>query len=194
MGAPFMKRILILFLAFAGAGTTLVAESPQQAFVKAWTGQSVVVKSTLYSLIYNERGKLGKTRSGLREGLLVATPSQGAYLQFDGRQGRETVVENDPDRLVSAVDAAYVPDALDIRPYRKLEPLAINRFDPGVELVVSGVHIDRDEVKLKFVQPGGGKDAITSIRARWSLPLSSAFAEGALLEDLLRRFIEIKQP
>jgi hypothetical protein len=46
------------------------------------------------------------TRSGLREGLLVATPSQGAYLQFDGRQGRDTVMVDEPEGLVSAINAA----------------------------------------------------------------------------------------
>jgi len=152
------------------------------------------VKTALYSLLYNERGKLGKTREGLREGVLVATPSQGAFLQFDGRQGRESVVADDPQALVSAVNVAYEADSLDIRPYRKLEPLAVNRFDPGVELVVSGVRVDRDQVKIEFAQPGGGKDPITSIRARWPLPLTNAFTERALLENLLRQFIEIKQP
>ena len=188
-----MTRTIILLVSFVCLGQTLNAESPQQAFVKAWLNQPVVVKTALYSLLYNERGKVGHTRSGLREGLLVATPSQGAYLQFDGRQGRDTVMVDGPEGLVSAIHAAYEPDSLDIRPYRKVEPLAIHRFDPGVELMVSAVRVDRDQVKLELAQADSGKDVVTSIRAKWPLPLSSAFSERASLEDLIRRFIEIRQ-
>src|SRR5262245_25938591 len=82
-----MKRSLVSLIAVACAGVALAAESPQEAFARAWEGRHVTVKSTLYSLIYTERGKLGTTHSGLREGVIVITPSQGAYFQFDGRQG-----------------------------------------------------------------------------------------------------------
>ena len=98
-------------------------ETPQQAFVKRWEGQPVVVKQTLYTLVYNERGRLGNTRSGKRDGLTVVTPSAGTYLQFDGRQGRDDVVERQPQKVVEAVSVAYQPDSLDIRPYRKVEPV-----------------------------------------------------------------------
>jgi hypothetical protein len=173
--------------------TTIVgAESPQQVFVKAWKGQAVVVKSTLYSLVYNERGLMGNTRSGRREGLLVVTSSSGGHLQFDGRQGRETVVVKDPGLLVKAVSDAYQPDALEPRSYRKLEPLAIEQFVPGAELVVRDVRIERDEVKLEFEQADGSKDTTTSLRVRWPLPLSPSFGERGNVEDLLRRFVEIR--
>jgi hypothetical protein len=189
-----MKHTLIGFMVLACLGTTVAAESPQQAFVKSWKGQSVVVKKALYSLIYNERGKLGTTRSGQREGLLVVIPLGGEYFQFDGRQGRDTVIANEPEMLVRAVSTAYQPDGLDVRPYRKLEPLAVHRFEPGVELVVSGVRIERDEVKLEFVDSDGGKELVTSLRMKWPLPISSSFSERASVEDVLRRFLEIKQP
>jgi hypothetical protein len=189
-----MKGIAPVLVALVCLGETLAGETPRQAFVKDWTGQTVVVKTALYSLIYNERGRLGNTRSGLRDGLVVTTPSQGVYLQFDGRQGRDTVVETYPHRLVSAVNEAYAPDSLEVRSFRKVEALAVNRFDPGVELVVSSVRIERDQVKLELTQPGGGRDPVTSIRARLPLPLSSSLTERALLEGLLQLFVEIKQP
>ncbi len=46
-----MKRILTGVLALALAGATLGAETPQQTFAKAWTGRTVTVRATLYSLI-----------------------------------------------------------------------------------------------------------------------------------------------
>ena len=61
----FPRRVAVVIIALATALSTLAAsESPQQAFVKRWEGQSVVVKQTLYTLVYNERGRLGNTRTG----------------------------------------------------------------------------------------------------------------------------------
>jgi hypothetical protein len=187
-----MKQTIIALLLSVFASTPLRADSPQQAFVKAWKGQPVVVKKMLYSLIFNERGKLGTSRNGLREGLLVATPLRGDYFQFDGRQGRNTVTAKDPELLSRAILAEYVPDALDVRSYRKLEPLAIHRYEPGVALVVSSVRLDHDEVTLEFADPNGDKDPVTSLRVKWPLPLSPSLGERGPVEDVLRRFIEIK--
>ena len=185
-----MIRISLCLAGFMLAGSTLAAESAQQAFVRAWMGRPVIVKSTLYSLVFNERGRLGNMRSGVREGLIVATPSAGSHFQFDGRQGRDTVIERDLQRIVSAVSTAYERDALEVRSYRKIEPIAINRFDPGVELVVSGVDVNRDQLKLDLALPGDKTS--TSIRIKWPAPLSKGFTERPLLEDLIRRFVDLK--
>lgn len=186
-----MRQTIIALLVLACTTTTVEAENPRQAFVNAWKGQPVVVKTELLSLVFNERGRLGNTRSGRREGLLVVTSSSDEHLQFDGRQGRDTVVAKDPARLVEAVSAAYQGDTLDVRPYRRIEPLAIERFVRGAALVVSNVRIERDEVKLEFQLPDGSRDTMTSLRVRWPLPLSSSFSERRHLEDLLQRFVEI---
>jgi hypothetical protein len=188
-----MKHAISALLVLACTTITVDAESPRQAFVKAWKGQSVVVKTALYSLVYNERGRLGNTRGGRREGLLVVT-STGEHFQFDGRQGRDTVIAQDPALLVNAVSAAYQGNTLDVRPYRRIEPLGIEQFVPGAELVVKDVRIERDEVKLEFEQADGSTDTTTSLRIRWPLPLSPSFSEQPHLEGLLRRFVEIRQP
>ena len=54
--------------------------------------------------------------------------------------------------------------------------LAIEQFVPGAELVVSDVRIERDEVKLEFERR------------------SPSLNKCRHLEDLLRRFVEIRQP
>ena len=178
-------------LAFAGAA--LSADTPQQTFVKTWQGRTVTVKTTLYSLIYNERGLIGTTRTGLRQGLVVATPSQGSYFQFDGRQGRPEVMRRDLHRFIAAVNTTYESDDLDVRNYRKLEALAINRYDPGVELVVSSVRINRDEVTFEFAA-ALGEESVTAVRIKWPLPISKRFDERPEVEDLLQQFVEVKQP
>jgi hypothetical protein len=188
-----MTRTILALLALMSAGATLRAETPQQTFTKMWEGRAVTVKATLYSLIYNERGKLGTTRSGLREGLVVATPSQGAYFQFDGRQGRPEVMQRNLEHFVAAVNTAYQPDALDVRQYRKLEAVAINRYDPGVELVVSGVRVGRDQITFELAA-AIGEEPVTAVRVKWPLPISKVFNERPLVEGLLEQFVEFKQP
>jgi hypothetical protein len=129
----------------------------------------------------------------LRDGLIVVTPSQGAYFRFESRQGRNEVIQHDLQQVVAAVNAAYERDALDVRPYRKLEAVGINRYDPGVELVVSAVRMARDEVRFEFAASVGG-EALTAIRVKWPVPLSKGFNERELVEGLIQRFIAVKRP
>ena len=194
-----MRRAIVSLAAVAAIGTaTASAESPQQAFIRSWEGRTVVVRNTLYTLVYNERGKLGNIRTAKRDGLIVATPSHGMYFQFDGRQGRDDVVERDPLRVIAAVSAAYEPDSLELRSYRKVEPVVINRYDPGVELVVSGVRIDRDVATLVLAPSGAGRisddDEVTSLRIKWPTPFSRSFSERELIENLIDRFVEARPP
>jgi hypothetical protein len=169
------------------------AENPQQRFAKHWEGRAVVVRQTLYTLVYNERSRLGKVRSGRREGLTVVTPFEGTYFRFDGRQGRDTVTEQRPEAIVDSVSAAYQPDLLDIQSARKVEPVVVSRYDAGVELIVSRVRFDRDSVKIAFAPAGevsGEEDPLTTLTVKWPVPLSKAFVERDPIEGLIRRFVE----
>jgi len=191
----FRRRQLALVIAFVSAVSGVSAgDRPQESFVKTWQGRRVVVRRTLFSLVYNERGLLGNTYSGKRDGLTVVTPSEGAYLQFDGRQGRDDVVGHDPQGMIRAVAEAYDGDALDVRQYRRVEPLLIARYEPGVELLVDRVRLGRDTVKLSFVQRGGpdGDDVpVTSLTIKWPVPLSKSFSERALIEQLILPYVDV---
>jgi hypothetical protein len=190
----FSRRLTVTIVALAAALSTVAAvESPQQAFVKRWEGQTVVVKQTLYSLVYNERGRLGNTRSGKRDGLTVVTPSAGTYLQFDGRQGRDDVVEREAQRVIDSVSVAYQADSLDVRSYRKVEPVLMTRHDAGAELVVGSVRVDRDTVRLAFAQGAAlsaDEDPVNALTVKWPVPLSRAFSERGLIENLIRQFVD----
>jgi hypothetical protein len=175
----------------------LSAESPQQAFVKSWEGQDVVVKQTLYALVYNERGRLGNTYGARRDGLTVVTPNQGVYFQFDGRQGRDEVIQRDPQKILEAVNVEYQGDGLDVRSYRKLEALLLTRYDAGARMIVKSVKIDRDAVRLGFAEAAGSNgedDLAATLTVKWPVPLSKSFSERGLIENLIRRFIDVKQP
>jgi len=185
-------------VAIALASTVAVltgAERSQQAFAKAWEGKHVIVKQTLFSLVYNERGLLGNTVSAKRDGLTVVTPSAGMYFQFDGRQGQDDIVARDAQRIVDAVGVAYRPDSLNVRSYRRIEPLLIARYDAGVELVVRSVRMDRDTVRLSFMQmegPDGADASVTSLTIKWPVPLSRSFSERDVIEQLIRPFLDVK--
>lgn len=74
----FRCRLAAPVFALASAVSVLTAaERPQQAFAKDWEGKHVVVKQTLFSLVYNQRGLFGNTVSAKREGLTVVTPHEG---------------------------------------------------------------------------------------------------------------------
>ena len=192
----FLCRSALVFVALALARSSVAAETPQQAFARSWVGKTVTVKQVLYTLVYNERGVLRNVHTGRRQGITVVTPSEGVFFQFDARQGREDVVERQPHKIFEAVNVEYRPDELDLRAARKIEPVVLERLDPGVELVVSGVRIDRDTVIVTFSQagaPDAGGDSATSLRVKWSVQLSKTFSERDAVETLIRQFVDFKQ-
>src|SRR5262245_45077900 len=102
----FARRLSASIVAIASIiAIELAAESPQQAILKDWEGQDVVVKRTLFALVYKERGRLGNTSSPRRDGLTVVTPNRVVYFQFDGRQGRDDVIQRDPQKILEAVNS-----------------------------------------------------------------------------------------
>jgi hypothetical protein len=186
-------RVMVLAAIIAGCAGVAAAEHPQQAFVRNWEGKRVVVKRALFTLVYNERGLLGTKVTAKRDGLVVVTPFEGIYFQFDGRQGRDDVVGRDAQRMIDAVAEAYQPDSLEVRQYQKVEPVSIARYDAGVELIVKKVRLERDTVRLTFVQPAGpdGPDApVTSLTIKWPMPLSKSFAERDQIERLIHPFVD----
>lgn len=183
-----MTRALVVVLALACCGPAMAAGSARQAFVDAWVGRHVVVRSPIHSLVFNERGRLGTTRRGLREGLTVATASGASYLEFAGRQGRDTVVQTDAGRVLGAVNAAYDADVLDVRTYRKLEALSVSRYDPGAGLVVVSARVDGDLVRLDLAN-ARGESPVTSLRVKWPLPISPSFEEREVVEAVIATFL-----
>ena len=93
------------------------------------------------------------------------------------------------------VNAAYEPDNLDVRAYRKVEPVVVHRYSAGAELIVSRVRIDRDSVRVAFVQvptADPNDDPATSLTIRWPVPFNKTFSESLLVDNLIRQFVEVK--
>jgi hypothetical protein len=122
------------------------------------------------------------------------TPFKGSYFQFDGRQKQDDVVGMDPQRLVDEIETAYQPDSLSVRSYRKIQPHLLQRYDPGVELVVAEVRLERDFVRVFLVDPAMpfGEEPATTLTVRWPLPFSRSFEERNAVEGLILRYLELK--
>ena len=147
MGSVLKHRRLSSIAVLACAGSVAVAaESPRQGFNRAWERNMVVVRRTLFALVYNERGRLGNIRRSKRDGLAVVTPFSGTYLQFDGRQSRDDITDHDPQRLLETVTKVYGRDSIEVRDYQRIEPVMLVRYEVGAELLVSDVRIERDTV------------------------------------------------
>src|SRR5262245_27407528 len=172
------------------------ADPARRSFVASWQGKRVAVKRMMYTLVYNERGKLGKTYHAKREGLVVVTPSAGTYCRFDGRDSEGDIVGRQPQEVIDQITTTYRRQlSLDIGFYLRIEPLLIVSYAPGGELVVTDVRLDRDRVRLSFGSvasdvPAG--ELATALTVQWPTNLSPALTERPLIEGLIRQFVEDK--
>lgn len=190
-----IRRRLVSLIIVASTAGLAAADNPQKTFAKTWEGKSVVVKQTLFTLVYNERGRLGKTAKGKRDGLTVVTPSVGTYFQFDGRDSENDITDRDPQRVFDTVGTTYLRAYnLDIGTYQKVEPLLLTRYERGVELIVRTVRVEENVVRVVFddAAAAGKGEVATTLTVKWPVPLSSAFTERSLVEILIRQFVDFK--
>ena len=188
-----IRLVLILHVALVAAASLHADErSGRKAFQNAWVGRSVVVKRTLYSVVYDERNRvlpLIKHQDRV-SGLTVVTPTGASYYQFDARRDSEwDIVGQDPNGIVSELREQYFRAMhLDIGTVQDVEPLMLVQYTPGVALVVKKVQIDRDRVRLYFHKDGEA-DLATTLTVKFPTPLSNELTESALIDDALTRFV-----
>ena len=190
----FGCRQIVPVLVMASTIATLSAASdPTEEFATSWKGQTVILKQRLYTLAYTERGRLGKA-TDKRDGLFVVTPFNGTYYQFDGRQSKDDIRDADPQRLADAIRTMYAADSLDVRQYSKVEPILVTIYEPGVELVVSTVRVDRDRLRVFFSDPRATEStAVTSFLVQWPTPFSHSFSERPAIETIIRQYIQPRE-
>ncbi len=188
-----LRALTVAMLLTALAGVAAGADQARKAFVDSWRGRRVEVKRTLYTLVYNERGRLGRVWNDKREGLVVVTPSAGSYLQFDGRDSEEDIVARDAQQVVDRIGESYRrSEPLEVGFYLRVEPLLVATYQPGGILVVRDVQFERNRVRVSFASVGSDvpPDQIaTSLTVQWPTDLSPSFTERPLIEDLIRQFV-----
>lgn len=185
--------VVILCIASAAPASFRAAErSGRKAFQEAWVGRSVVVKRTLYSLVFDERSRMLPIIKHQERvsGLTVVTPAGSWYYQFDARRDSEDdIVEQDPDAIVSKMRNRYYRSKhLDNGAVKEIEPVMLVRYSPGVAFVVKRVQIERDRVRLYFHQPGEDELA-TTLTVKFPVPFSSELTEAALIDAAVALFV-----
>lgn len=185
----FLVVLATTAISLHGAG-----QSGTQAFVAAWEDRAVVLKRTLYSIVYDERSRVLPLvkRQDRVSGLTVATPS-GTYYRFDARRdSEEDIIERDPDRVLSTLQNQYRRGMyLDIGPAQDVEALMLVRYEPGVRLIVRRLEIERDRVRLSFHKENN-PDLATTLTVQWPAPLSKELTESSPIDDVLTRFVTRK--
>jgi hypothetical protein len=190
------RLVLILSVALVAAASLHAGErSGKHAFQSAWVGRRVVVKRTLYSVVFDERSRvlpIIKHRDRVN-GLTVVTPTGISYYQFDARRDSEDdIVDQDPDSIVSKMRNQYFRSMhLDNGAVQDIEPLMLVRYSPGVAFIVRKVQIERDRVRLYFHKDGEA-DLATTLTVKFPTPFSKEFTESPLIDDALSRFVARK--
>jgi len=186
--------ILLIILAASAISLHAAEQSGKKAFVSAWEDRTVVLKQTLYSIVFDERTRFVPIvkRQGRVSGLTVAT-SSGMYYQFDARRDSEQdIIERDPNRIVAMLREQYYRGMhLDIGPAQDVEALMLVRYEPGVEFIVRRVQIERDLVRLSLHKDRKA-DLATTLTVQWPVPLSKELTESSLIDDVLTRFVARK--
>jgi hypothetical protein len=189
-----MRKTTLVVLLGVLLSIPVSANQGRKSFVESWQGKRVGIKRTLFTLVYDEHGRIGKTSRNKREGLTVVTPSNGVFLRFDGRDSEEDIVSADPDQIVDQINVAYRrSSSLDLGFFQRIEPTVVARYEPGGMLVVKQVRIDRDRVRLTFAKTADDEPATdevaTELTIQWPIPLSSGLTERPQIESLIRQFI-----
>jgi len=189
-----MRTAALAILLACLLGATAGADQTRKSFVDSWLGKRVEVKRTLYTLVFNERGRLGKTYRSKREGLMVVTPSAGTYFQFDGRDGEQDIIAREPQQVMDRIGELYRrQESLEIGFYLRIEPLLVVRYEAGGALIVKEVRIDRNRVRfslgsLSADSPAG--ELATALTVQWPTDLSASLTERPLIDALIRQFVD----
>jgi hypothetical protein len=189
-----LLSIVSILLATSAIPLDAAAQSGRKAFVSAWDNRTVVLKKTLYSIAFDERPRYLPfvKRQDRVAGLTVATWSD-TYYRFEARRdSEEDIIERDPDRIVVNLKTQYYRGLhLDIGNVQDVEPLMLVRYEPGVELTVRTIQIERDYVRL-FFHKNRESDLATTLTVQWPVPLSKELTESSLIDDVLMRFLAKK--
>jgi hypothetical protein len=193
---PFVRRLVATVLMLVcGAATVTAAGSAVSEFTRSWNGRRVMVKSTLYTVLYDEVGRTGIHYNGKQAGLTIATP-EGQYYKFEAPgSDDEDVVEQTPNDVVSEMSTRFVRAYhLDIGIVKTITPRSLRQYEPGVVLIVDSIKVERTRVRFALRRageaPAADDEFATSLTVEWPVPLSKSFRERDGIEGVLQRFIE----
>jgi hypothetical protein len=175
-----------------GASTVTGAGDAFTDFTKTWNGRRVVVKTELYTVVYDEVGRLGRHYRGKRAGLTIAT-TRGQFYEFDGPGSGDDIAETTPNGVMSQMDVGFHrSNHLDLSSVKTITPHVLRQYAPGVTLIVDSVKMEpkRNRIRIEFRQSGHEADGFaTSLTVEWHAPFSEIFREREAIEGVIRRFV-----
>lgn len=183
-----MLATALAIVSVASAGVS--AADALSDFTRMWHGRRVVVRSPLYSVLYDEVGRLGKHYRGKLAGLTVATHA-GQHYEFDGPGSDEDIAETTPHDVMKQMSARFHRSSHpELSNVKTITPRVLRQFDPGVTLIVDAVRVERNRIRFEFVRSGDEEEGFaTSLTIEWPAPLSKALREREAIEAMLRRFV-----
>jgi hypothetical protein len=183
--------VAVICLSVTGGIASLqAAEAPAAAFRNSWEGRRVVVQRPLFTLVFDELGRVGATHKNKREGLTVATPSKGSSYRFAGRQSVDDLVNTDPDRLFDQIRLSYKRNQhLQIGFTQTVTPLHLIQYVRGIELLVRRVDIERASIRFVLHKVEPASEYATTLTVDWPAPISSNFTERAEIERVVNQFL-----
>ena len=186
----FNLRVLATALIVTCSVSTVVSADAFSDFTRTWNGRRVVVRSALYSVLYDEVGRMGKQYRGKLAGLTVATHA-GQHYEFDGPGSDEDIAEPTPNEVMSQMMARFHRSShLELSSVKAITPRVLRQYDPGVALIVDSVKVERNRIRFEFSQADNENEGFaTSLTIEWPSPLSKEFRERQAIEDMLRRFV-----
>jgi len=192
-GGSLTRRVFVTALMLTCSASTVTgAGDAFTDFTKIWNGRRVVVKSELYTVVYDEVGRLGRHYRGKRAGLTIATP-RGQFYEFDGPGSGDDIAEPTPNDVMSQMSVGFHrSNHLDLSSVKTITPHVLRQYAPGVTLIVDSVKMEqeRNRIRIEFSQAGHEKDGFaTSLTVEWHAPFSEVFREREAIEDVIRRFV-----
>ena len=189
---PLAHRLsAIAIVIIWGAAVVAAAGNGPGDFTKNWKGRRVVVRNTLYTVQYDEVGRMGRHYRGKMAGLTVATATDHHY-EFDGPGETAVIKEETPNRVFDQMSVGFNRAYhLDIGTVKTITPLLLKQYDPGSALIVDSVNILRDRIRFDFRHAEHQEDGFaTSLTVVWPVPFSKSFGEREEIERVLHRFVE----
>lgn len=186
--AVWLVTLLVPF-----ASITSPARDSRKEFIDSWQGSRVVLTRTLYTVVYDEHGKLSKIYRGKRDGLTVIAPA-GMFFRFQPRGSEENVTGRNPQEVFDRMRGVYGrAGALDVLPFKRIEPSVLTQYERGVALVVRLVEIERDRVRMVLANEdstdSAEKQVATTLTVQWPADLSEVLSERPEIERLIGQFI-----
>ncbi len=116
------------------------------------------------------------------------------FFRFQPRGSEANVTGRDPQEVFDKMRGIYgKAGALDVLPFKSIDPSVLARYEPGVALVVASVQIERDRVRMVLAN-GAASDSVerqlaTTLTVQWPAALSESLFERPEIERLIGQFV-----